>query len=61
MLFNYRYVNHSIERLQVYLDHLVKEVWCKANGPFSLNLSPSGIAGDCGSDSQRRVHHQGSP
>jgi hypothetical protein len=38
MLFNYRYVNHSIERFQVYLDHLVKEVWCKATGPFSLNL-----------------------
>jgi len=38
MLFNYRYVNHSIEGLQVYLDHLVKEVWCKANGPFSLDL-----------------------
>jgi hypothetical protein len=38
MLFNYRYVNHSIEKLQVYLDHLVKEVWCKANGPFSVNI-----------------------
>jgi len=38
MLFNYRYVNHSIEGLQVYLDHLVKEVWCKASGPFSLDL-----------------------
>lgn len=38
MLFNYRYVNHSIEGLQVYLDHLVKEVWCKADGPFSLDL-----------------------
>jgi hypothetical protein len=38
MLFNYRYVNHSIERLQDYLDHLVKEVWCKASEPFSLNL-----------------------
>ena len=38
MLFNYRYVNHSIEKFQAYLDHLVKEVWCKASGPFSLNL-----------------------
>jgi hypothetical protein len=38
MLFNYRYVNHSIEKFQVYLDHLVKEVWCKAGGPFALNL-----------------------
>ena len=38
MLFTYRYVNHSIEQLQVYLDHLVKEVWCKATGDFSLDL-----------------------
>jgi hypothetical protein len=38
MLFNYRYVNNSIERFQVYLDHLVKEVWCKATGAFSLDL-----------------------
>jgi len=38
MLFNYRYVNNSIERFQVYLDHLVKEVWCKATGVFSLDL-----------------------
>jgi hypothetical protein len=38
VLFNYRYVNNSIERFQVYLDHLVKEVWCKAAGEFSLDL-----------------------
>jgi hypothetical protein len=38
MLFNYRYINHSIERFQVYLDHLVKEVWCKATVDFSLDL-----------------------
>jgi hypothetical protein len=38
MLFTYRYVSHSIERFQEYLDHLVKEVWCKANGEFSLDL-----------------------
>ena len=38
MLFNYRYINHSIEQFQVYLDHLVKEVWCKAAGDFSLDL-----------------------
>jgi hypothetical protein len=38
MLFNYRYVNHGIEKFQVYLDHLVKEVWCKATGDFSLDL-----------------------
>jgi hypothetical protein len=38
MLFNYKYVNHSIETFQVYLDHLVKEVWCKADCEFSLDL-----------------------
>jgi hypothetical protein len=38
MLFNYRYVNHSIESFQEYLDHLVKEVWCKATHDFSLDL-----------------------
>jgi hypothetical protein len=38
MLFNYRYVNNSIERFQVYLDHLVKDVWCEAAGTFSLDL-----------------------
>jgi hypothetical protein len=38
MLFTYRYVNHNIERFQEYLDHLVKEVWCKASGDFSLDL-----------------------
>ena len=38
MLFNYRYVNHSIEGFQVYLDHLVKEVWCKVPSDFSVEL-----------------------
>lgn len=38
MLFTYRYINHGIERFQEYLDHLVKEVWCKATGDFTLNL-----------------------
>jgi len=38
MLFTYRYVNHSITQFQEYLDHLVKEVWCKASSDFSLDL-----------------------
>lgn len=38
MLFTYSYVNHTITRFQTYLDHLVKEVWCKASGEFSLDL-----------------------
>ncbi len=38
MLFNYRYVSHSIERFQGWLNHLVREVWCQATGDFSLDL-----------------------
>lgn len=38
MLFNYRYVEHEIEKFQTWLDHLVKEVWCKAEGAFDLDL-----------------------
>lgn len=38
MLFTYRYVNHSSTRFQEYVEHLVKEVWCKASGDFSLDL-----------------------
>ena len=38
MLFTYRYVNHPIERFQGYLDHLVKEVWCKPDGDYSVDL-----------------------
>jgi len=38
MLFTYRYVFHTIETLQTWLDHLVKEVWCKASGDYSLGL-----------------------
>ena len=38
MLFNYRYVQHDIEKFQTWLDHLVKEVWCKAVGDFQVDL-----------------------
>ncbi|ADB19084.1 conserved hypothetical protein [Pirellula staleyi DSM 6068] len=38
MLFNYRYVNHDIEKFQVWLDHLVKKVWCRNGGEYSLSL-----------------------
>lgn len=38
MLFSYQYVPHSIESFQIWLDQLVKEVWCKATGNFSLDL-----------------------
>jgi len=50
MLFNYKYVSHSIENFQVYLDHLVKEVWCKATDDFSIDLFVSRIKGDCRGD-----------
>jgi hypothetical protein len=38
MLFSYRYVPHTIEAFQIWLDHLVKEVWCKPTGDFTLDL-----------------------
>jgi hypothetical protein len=38
MLFTYHYVNHNIEQFQEYLQHLVKEVWCKADGDFTPEL-----------------------
>jgi hypothetical protein len=38
MLFNYRYVTHNIEKFQSWLDHLVKNVWCRNSGRFSLDL-----------------------
>lgn len=38
MLFNYRYVPHAIEAFQTWLDHLVKVVWCRSAGDYSLDL-----------------------
>ena len=38
MLFNYRYVTHDIEKFQTWLDHLVKVVWCRNGGAYSLDL-----------------------
>lgn len=36
MLFAYKYVSHSIERMQEYIDFLFLEVWCKAEGIYSI-------------------------
>jgi hypothetical protein len=38
MLFNYLYVTHPIEKFQTYLDHLMREVWCKPTGEFAVTL-----------------------
>lgn len=38
MLFNYRYVPHNIENFQIWLDHLVKVVWCRSSGAYSIDL-----------------------
>jgi hypothetical protein len=38
MLFNYQYVTHDIEKLQTWLDHLVKRVWCRSSGVYSIDL-----------------------
>ena len=38
MLFPYRYLKgHPIEQLQEWLDHLVTEVWCKADGDYDIS------------------------
>jgi hypothetical protein len=39
MLFPYKYINHPIENLQQYLDHLFLEVWCKADASIEYDLS----------------------
>lgn len=36
MLFAYKYVPHSIEKLQEYIDHLFLEVWCEADGKYDI-------------------------
>lgn len=40
MLFAYTYVQHSMEKMQQFIDFLFFEVWCKAPGagPFSMRL-----------------------
>jgi hypothetical protein len=38
MLFSYIYVPHKLERLQVWMMQLVKEVWCKPHRHFSIGL-----------------------
>jgi hypothetical protein len=38
MLFSYKYINHSIEKLQEYMDHLFLEVWCKAEDDYDIDL-----------------------
>jgi len=38
MLFNYRYVPNDVEKLQTWIDHLVKVVWCRNTGDYSLEL-----------------------
>lgn len=40
MLFSYKVFNHDIEKLQIFLEHIVLEVWCnsKRNDTFSKSL-----------------------
>jgi 5-methylcytosine-specific restriction endonuclease McrA len=38
MLFPYIYINHGVEKLHSYIEHLVVEVWCKAKQPFATGL-----------------------
>lgn len=36
MLFGYKYISHDIEKMQTYIDFLFLQVWCKAEGEFSI-------------------------
>ena len=38
MLFNYQYVPHGLEKLQKWLEHLVKNVWCKPKRRFRWRM-----------------------
>jgi 5-methylcytosine-specific restriction endonuclease McrA len=41
MLYNYQYVPHKLEKLQQWLKHLVKDIWCTPKPRFTLTmLSP---------------------
>lgn len=45
MLFNYRYVYHDIQKVQAWLDHLVKVVWCRDTGRYSTDLLQQDLRG----------------
>ncbi|MFH1674499.1 MAG: hypothetical protein ABIF87_13880 [Pseudomonadota bacterium] len=36
MLFPYKYVPHTIEKLQEYINHLFLKVWCEADGEYDI-------------------------
>ncbi len=38
MLFPYKYINHDINRLQIWIDFLFINVWCNAKVEYSLEL-----------------------
>jgi hypothetical protein len=45
MLFAYQHCSHTIDHFQDFIAHLVKEVWCKPSGAFSLSkLDPDFMA-----------------
>lgn len=39
MHYKYKYVSHDIEKLQVYIDYIFNELWCKASSrPYDISL-----------------------
>jgi hypothetical protein len=64
MLFNYRYVQHDIDKFQSWLDHLVKTVWCRSGGAYSLNLLHSdlkAVVDDIANDDRIKKDHLDGP
>jgi len=37
MLFPYKYIDNDIELMHEFMQHIVLDVWCKANGDFNLD------------------------
>jgi hypothetical protein len=60
MLFSYKYINHDLTRFHEYIDHLVRQVWCKASGEFSIDLlhpQLREIVEDLGHDESVKTDH----
>ena len=37
MLFSYKYIDNNVELMQKFMKYIVLDLWCKANGDFSLD------------------------
>ena len=64
MLFNYRYISHNIETFQSWLDHLVKQVWCRNSGSYTIDLlhpDLKAVVEEIGNDDSIKTDHLDGP